>query len=103
MVTENSLNRLLNTMKQSMTELLNHLYKYKDDTVNVFLILTIIDAALLLVAKILSVRMAFLIKQNKNEVFSLFLNLTKAEVQKCQTKCEQFKRLNKMVISCQAS
>lgn len=98
MVTENSLNRLLNTMKKSTTDLLDHLYKYKDDTVKVFLILTIIDAAFLLAAKILSVRMALSIKQNKNEVFSLFLHLTKVEVQKCQAKCEQFKRLNKMVI-----
>ena len=97
MVVENSLNSLFSTIKEATKKLLDHVYKYKGDILLLYFINTCAALGLVLLCQIITIRLVLLIRSNKNQVFSLFLCMTKKDLEKCRAKCEQFKQLNTMV------
>jgi len=97
-IANNSLSGVLAEMQKSSENLLNHLYEFREDMLLFLLVATIAEICVLLICKIIVIRMTLLIRKNKNDVFALFLKLSKEDVHKCQARCEKFKSMNKTVL-----
>ena len=98
LISKNSLNSVLVSLNQSTNELINHIETSRTNNMTTFLAFLIVASAAATISVLVLVPVINTAKKRKEKVLSLFFLLDDNEIRKYQYKCENFKRVNKLVL-----
>lgn len=98
LISQNSLNSVLVSLNQSTNELINDIETSRQNNMTTFLAFLIVASAAATISVLVLVPVINTAKKRKEKVLSLFFLLDDNEIRKYQYKCENFKRVNKLVL-----